>query len=254
MVLHQCLGLRRLSGQSIVEFAIVMTILVPLLLSIPAISKLFEIQNKATQLARLSAWQPHDNRGESGNSDRTLIFQSAVLSDAQTASAGSSTDADDVVWDPMVVAEDPLIASIDVQFSEVDTQLSGWMAGMNAATTMVKLTGFPLQSKNMEAHRVALAAKTPAFLVRWLSLESEDLNFNYQLSLFSDNWRISDDAQQVKAVASLTPASLLPSDSIQSFLTLTTSFMPWASAWKSLQIGRIDTQIIPDQYQLKVKP
>lgn len=250
MVSNHHTGRSKFAGQSITEFTVVLTLLAPLILVLPAVSKLFEVKNKATHMARLSAWQPHDTRGGSDDNQRDAIMQAAVLSNAQVSRVLEKPDA--VAWDPMLVAKDPIITATETQFQTAASIESKWMSIMESAVNLGSITGFPLKAKGLETHQVHIAAKIPDQLTRWLDLDSSDSSFDYNLSLFSDAWKSNTAAEQVALVSSMTPASLLPTDNIQSFLKLTTGFMPWASAWKTLKLGRVEPQIIPSQSIMQV--
>ena len=254
MVIEKHAGRRRCAGQSMTEFTIVLAILAPLLLALPAISKLFEVKNKATHMARLSAWQPHDTRGGSGSTRTDAVIQTVVLSPAEIDRFVAPLEQEDVAWDPMLIADDPMITSTVTQFQQAQSNDSLWMSGMEKAVKLVGITGFPLEAKGIETHQVQIAAQIPKSFARWLDLDTSDSTFDYNLSLFSDSWRSDSPADQVAIVSTLTPASLLPKDSIQSFLKYTTGFMPWASAWKTLKLGRIDPGVVPSQSVIQVAP
>ncbi len=254
-----------MNGQSLSEFLIVLTLIVPLLLALPAVAKLFEIKNKVTQMGRLATWHP-------GNTDTQAFNSGADLNTDDLASlALSSSDFDHTQapknkklaiddWDQMLLdghrngASVPLITSISTNSTASETAQSKWLTPMSSAIKLLGITGFSLRPDGMVQHNVSILAAIPDRLVRWLSLESSEITFPYQMSIYSDSWRTPLASDQRSLTASLTPASLLPTDTVQSVLTYSTGFMPWSSAWKKLDLGHIDTAVVPKASVIGVKP
>lgn len=252
---------RPISGQSMSEFLIVLTLIVPLLLALPAIAKLFEIKNKATQMGRLAAWSPGDADTQEFKASAAIHLGSLAMSrsDIDHVQTSDNQEMDIGDWDQMLLDSDtygnfvPLITSLSSTHKASDTATSKWLAPMSSAIKLLGITGFSLRPDGMVQHNVAIVAAIPDRLVRWLSLESSEISFPYQMSIYSDSWRTPLPSDQKSLTASLTPVSLLPKETVQSVLKYSTAFMPWSSAWKKLDLGRIDTGPVPKEHIIGVK-
>lgn len=211
----------RCRGAALVELTVLLLVMIPLLVAVPAIGKLVDLRQRSVLASRYAIWEA---TVASPGDDRPAALKSRFFDRGdQPLASQPSSDAEHALWGDVARTGDGPLADTDIRIDAESVAAGPWQGGVGdlemagSIGSAIASAGQMLGGSDWDIGKTALTRADIAVNVRsnaWfdaLTIECGDAGGCVRESgvLLVDGWSAGDDEQARERVRALVPAARL---------------------------------------------